>query len=209
MNIPEQPIEEGDEITTSYESADQVHSLMNRLPVLPIAMGLFVLIVLALLAFSLAGSGNHPLYPNLPTFTPLSGTTSHEPQTVSFTELNADPAAFQGLRLQVSGAYTPLSAPVCLNYTGPVIRWSLVADELQLSAIGFENILRLVDEGTQMTVTGTWILYQGPAGCGKEPVDDAMWYSTAGFGMIWILPCNDCGKKLLLDSVNNTIAEAP
>jgi hypothetical protein len=51
-----------------------------------------------------------------------------------------------------------------------------VAEELQLNAVGFENVLRLLAEGTPMTVTGIWRLYSGPVGCGKAPPDANVWF---------------------------------
>lgn len=162
--------------TASAGMADRLRMVGGRLPLPTIAVFVLVVVGLALLAFSLAGGNHNPLYPPLPAFTPPSGTVDPQPREISFTQLNDDPASFQDQRLQVSGIYTPLSAPECLDYTGPVIRWSLVADELQLNATGYEDLLRLAEEGIEMTVTGTWRLYQGPLGCGKEPVDDIVWY---------------------------------
>ena len=140
-----------------------------------IAIIILVVAGSGLLAYSLAGGSNHPLYPALPTFTP-PGTTDFQVRVISFTELNNDPASFRNQRLQVSGIYTPMSALKCLDHTGPIIRWGLVAEGLQLNAAGFEDLLRLVDEGIEMTVIGTWRLYRGPLGCGKEPADKAIWY---------------------------------
>ncbi len=164
------------DVATPARPAYRLRALAGRLPLIPIAVVALVVVGLGLLAFSLSGSNNNPLYPILPTFTPLSGTADFQAQEVNFPELNGDPAAFRDRRIQVSGTYTPLSAPDCLDYTGPIIRWSLVSEELQLNAVGFENLLRLVAEGIDMTVTGTWRMYHGPLGCGKEPVDEVVWY---------------------------------
>jgi hypothetical protein len=150
--------------------------LGSRSTYIPLAAVLLVIVGLGLLALSLNGRGDHPLYPLLPTFTPLPATIEAEPEIIGFAELNGDPAAFRGKRIQVAGIFTPLTPPECLIYTGPAIRWSLVADELQLNAIGFENILRLLEPGTEMTVIGIWSAYQGPLGCGKEPTEGTVWY---------------------------------
>lgn len=176
MNNPENDSELENGNSTMAKPAERLRALAGHLPIIPIAVVALVVVGLGLLAFSLSGGANNPLYPVLPTFTPLSGTADFQAREVTFTELNEDPAAFRDQRLIVSGAYTPLSAPECLDYTGPVIRWSLVAEELQLNAIGMENLLRLVEEGLEMTVTGTWRMYQGPVGCGKEPVDEVVWF---------------------------------
>jgi hypothetical protein len=154
----------------------RLRGIIGRLPLLTVAAVVLVVVGLAFLVLSLGGSNDRPLYPILPTFTPLAGTAAFAPQEIGFAELNADPAAFQDHRLQMTGAYTPIEAPECLDYNGPSIRWSLVAEELQLNAIGFEPLLPLVEEGTEMTVTGIWRAYQGPVGCGKEPPDGTVWY---------------------------------
>lgn len=176
MNRPEQDSSMEQDMAVQAGMADRLRGVGGRLPILPIGVFVLVAVGLGLLAYSLAGGNNNPLYPLLPTFTPLSGTADYQAREIRFTELNDDPVSFRDQRLQVSGIYTPLSAPECLDHTGPVIRWSLVADELQLNATGYENLLRLVEEGIEMTVTGTWRLYQGPLGCGKQPVDDVVWY---------------------------------
>lgn len=155
---------------------ERVRAAAGRLPFITGAAVVLVLVGLGLLAFSLGSSPERPLYPTLPTFTLPAGTVDYEATEIGFADLNADPAAYQGRRIQVTGVYTPVEAPECLDYVGPSIRWSLVAEELQLNATGFENVLRLVDEGIDMTVTGIWQAYRGPVGCGKEPADGTVWY---------------------------------
>lgn len=160
---------EGDEISPPARSG-------WRASLIPLIAALLVLAALALVAFSLNGRSERPLLPILPTQTTAPAVFETELTILGFAELNEDPAAYRGQRIQVSGVYTPVPAPECLNYTGPAIRWSLVAEELQLNAIGFENLVRLLPTGTEMTVSGTWNAYQGPLGCGKEPQDGTLWY---------------------------------
>lgn len=148
----------------------------SRAPLITVLAAILLLAGLGLLAFTFRNSGNKDLFPNFPTFTPLAGTISSEVLTIGFGELNADPALQQNKRLQITGAFTPVEPPECLNYTGPLFLWSLVADELQLNAIGFEDVLRQVSPGIEMTVTGVWRVYQGPVGCGKEPSEGTVWY---------------------------------
>lgn len=147
-----------------------------RTTIISLVAVLLVIIALALLTFSLNGRDERRLFPILPTQTSAPATIDSEISIIGFGELNEDPAAFRGKRIQVSGAYTPIEAPDCVNYSGPTLRWSLVAEELQLNAIGFENLVLLLDPGTDMTVTGIWDVYQGPVGCGKEPPDGTVWY---------------------------------
>lgn len=151
-------------------------SLLSRSPVLAVLAAFLLLAGLILIASTLLSQDRRPLYPNLPTFTPLSETLESEPAVLTFTELNADPDGYRDRRIQVAGNLALVAPPTCLPFAGPVIRWTLVSEELQLNAVGFENVLRLVAEGTPMTATGIWRLYRGPAGCGKEPADANVWY---------------------------------
>ena len=176
METPPLPEETSDPSPPPANPAERLRAAARHLPVVTAIAVILVLGGMALLVWSLSGGSSRPLYPNLPTFTPLAATVQFEAETIGFTELNADPAAFQDRRLQVSGVYTPIESPDCLDYNGPLIHWSLVAEELQLNAIGFEDILRLVPEDTELTVTGIWRAYRGPVGCGKEPEDGTVWY---------------------------------
>lgn len=151
-------------------------TLLSRMPLITAAAVVLVFAGLAFLALSLSSGSERPLYPALATPTQINGTMEFEPVEIGFAELNADPEALLGRRLQVSGIYTPVEQPDCLDYTGPVIRWSLVAEDLQLNAVGYETLLRLVEPGADMTVIGIWTAYRGPVGCGKEPEDATVWY---------------------------------
>jgi hypothetical protein len=154
----------------------RARSWVARWPVLAGLAAFLLLAGLALVVSALVSRSGRPLYPNLPTFTPLAATLEGEPAVLTFTELNADPDAYRDQRIQVAGDFASVAPPDCVPYSGPGIRWSLVAEELQLNAVGFENVLRLVAEGTPMTVTGIWRLYRGPVGCGKEPPDANVWF---------------------------------
>lgn len=168
--------QENSDVDNRAATTKNVRAFIGRFPWVPLIAILILMFGLALVVFSLGSSDSRPLYPLLPTYTPPAGTPDYEPSSVGFSELNEDPALYHGQRLEVSGAFTPVAAPDCVDYTGPVIRWSLVADELQLNAIGFENLISLIEEGTPMTVTGIWRAYRGPVGCGKEPPDGTIWY---------------------------------
>jgi hypothetical protein len=175
MNTPpEQPI--GDDLELAPTPKSRFRLSRGRLPIVTAAAVILLLAGLGLLAFSISSGLAKPLFPNLPTFTPVADAATSEAEPIDFAELNADPAARQNQRLQVSGTFTPLDAPACLDHNGPLLKWSLVADELQLNAVGFEDILRVVSPGIEMTVTGIWRAYQGPVGCGKEPDDGTVWY---------------------------------
>ncbi len=166
-----------DEETPEITGADsRVRDLLGRMSLVTAAAAILVFAGLALLTLSLSSRDQRPLYPILATATLPGGTPDFEPAEIGFSELNSDPEVFLGRRLQVTGAYSPVETPDCPNYNGPPIRWSLVAEELQLNAIGFEALLRLVEPGTEMTVVGIWSAYRGPVGCGKQPDDATVWY---------------------------------
>ena len=173
MNTPDQqpPL-----ATPSPGSARGVRALAGRWPVLAGLAAFLLLAGLVLVVSALVNRNGRPLYPNLPTFTPPAATLTGELAVLTFAELNADPDAYRDRRIQVAGDFASVPPPTCTPHAGPSIRWSLVAEELQLNAVGFENVLRLLAEGTPMTVTGIWRLYSGPAGCGKAPPDANVWF---------------------------------
>lgn len=171
-----QPTGADEEIPETTGAGSRVRVSLDRMPLVAAAAAVLVFVGLAFLALSLSGRDQRPLYPVLATATLPGGTPDFEPVEIGFSELNSDPEAFLGRRLQVTGAYSPVKAPDCPSYTGLLIRWSLVAEELQLNATGFEALLRLVEPGTEMTVVGIWSAYRGPVGCGKEPDDATVWY---------------------------------
>ncbi len=173
--LPTDPQEDREQ-TPEPENQSGFSKLATRSVGIILTAAVLVLIGLGMLAFSLSGRAERPLLPILPTFTNVPETIVYEPESIDFAELNADPNAFRGRRIQVSGAYMPVESPECVDYAGPIIRWSLVADELQLNAVGFENVLRLLETGTDMTVMGVWSAYQGPLGCGKSPPQGTVWY---------------------------------
>ena len=173
MNTPDQlpPL-----APNSPGSAGGVRALATRWPVLGGLAAFLLLVGLVLVVSALVNRDRRPLYPNLPTCTPPAATVEGELPVLTFAELNADPDAYRNRRIQVAGDYASVPPPSCTPHSGPSIRWSLVAEELQLNAVGFENVLRLLAEGTPMTVTGIWRLYSGPVGCGKAPPDANVWF---------------------------------
>ncbi|WP_374687264.1 hypothetical protein [Promineifilum sp.] len=181
MNMPDEQLTDAgadpvQATPTPIASGDGSRAGLSRQSALAVLAIVLLLGGLAVVALTLASPGNRGLFPNLPTFTPLAAEITSEAELIGFAELNADPAAFRDRRIQVSGVYTPVEVPDCRPFAGPVVRWSLVDEELQLNAIGFENVLPLLDDGTEMTIAGIWRVYQGPLGCGKEPADDELWY---------------------------------
>lgn len=173
MNTPDQ---QPPPATPPPGSTGGVRALAGRWPVLAGLAAFLLLAGLVLVVSALVNRDGRPLYPNLPTFTPPAATLTGELAVLTFAELNADPDAYRDRRIQVAGDFASVPPPTCTPHAGPSIRWSLVAEELQLNAVGFENVLRLLGEGTPMTVTGIWRLYSGPAGCGKAPPAANVWF---------------------------------
>ncbi len=141
-----------------------------------IAVPIALLIVGLLIWSTLNGRGGLRLRPALPDPTAIKIRDDQSPAAVSFGELNDNPVAYLNQTIIVSGNYMPVEKPDCLRYSGPKVEWSLTADNLQLDALGFERIIRLVRVGSSMTVQGIWRLYQGPLGCGKGPANGTAWY---------------------------------
>lgn len=107
------------------------------------------------------------------------GTLSRQPVQVTMQELDSAPLAYVNRFIRVSGEFRPPAEPLCDDVRGPAPLWALVNGELHLQATGFNTILSLVPEGAMLTVEGRWRLYEGPAGCGKEPPPQTIWFLEA------------------------------
>lgn len=167
---PTQPLE-----TQATEDGSADNTRLQMLSVVAAVLAIMGIVVLGLVLNTSARQGR-PLYPNLPSPTPPARVINPEAETVTFRGLNENPAVYLNHVIAVTGDYTPLELPQCRPLAGPPIKWSLVADNLQLNALGFERVLQLVAPGTTMTVVGIWRLYNGPVGCGKEPPAEVVWY---------------------------------
>ena len=145
-----------------------------------IIIGIVSVIAIILLVFFFVRlfntENNNALFPQLPSPTPSNDSGIPQATLVNFTDLNNDPYAYIDQLIEVSGGYTPQTAPDCVRYSGPHIHWALIADSLQLDAVGYERIVKLLAPGTPMTVRGYWRLYDGPLGCGKGPARGSRWY---------------------------------
>jgi hypothetical protein len=140
-------------------------------PLLYVTGFILLLVLLALLMVWLS-----PNQPPSPTTTPATQ-LNDQPLLVTFSELNANPQNFQNQRIRVNGSLNKLPPPPCLPFMGPIIRWALTSDNLQMNALGYETLIRLAPAGLPMTVEGIWRLYDGPAGCeGEAENGDGVWY---------------------------------
>lgn len=152
---------------------------VNQVTIVLVVIAAGLIIGILLLPRLGDNSGSSGLLPPLPTPTPVPGDISNEPVPLTLSALNQDPFAYVNKVIRVSGAFTPLTAPTCERYNGPVINWALVDENLQLDVVGFEQIVGLVPPGTTMTVEGVWQRYEGPLGCGKGAARGSAWYLAA------------------------------
>ena len=151
---------------TNISSADRTRLIIT---------GVCLFMTVLLISLALIDKGR-PLKPVRTPATAVILPVNNQATFVTFPELNADPTAYLHQLIRVSGSYNPLPPLTCLPHNGPRIRWSLISDELQLDAIGFETILQEVSPGTILTVEGIWQRYHGPYGCGKQPPTNDAWY---------------------------------
>ncbi len=101
---------------------------------------------------------------------------SSQPQLVTFSELQAEPEAFQDRLIRVTGNFFALQPPACYPYSGPGAEWALISEGLRLDIVGFERVSQLLELDTLMTVDGFFRLYEGRLGCGKGAPLDSAWY---------------------------------
>lgn len=150
----------------------------EKRPISPLAITGAVLVVLVLVVLFLGREGKRPLKPIRTATTSAIVTQNSQAILVTFDELNANPHAFRGQRIRVTGSYTPQPEPDCgdSDYKGLLIKWALISESLQLNGYGFESVLKLVPEGTSLTVEGIWRLYEGISGCGKGAPQAVIWY---------------------------------
>lgn len=164
---------EAEEVQTDSENSEEERS---RLPLFIAAaiLGLLAMCVLLGVIFSWEPVRGLRPFRSQPDGVELI--IDGEPQLVTFAELSDNAADFQDKRIRVTGLYLPLQVPDCSLFNGPLIQWALISEGLQLNAKGFELPLSIVSPGTTLTVEGIWRLYNGPAGCGKEPETKNVWY---------------------------------
>ena len=99
------------------------------------------LVILLLVWLGLQFGASRPLKPFQETAGPGDITINGQPLLVDFDGLNDNPAEFANKRIRVSGSYLRLESPDCELFSGPRIAWGLVAEGLQLNALGFEVLI--------------------------------------------------------------------
>lgn len=101
---------------------------------------------------------------------------SAEPQLVTFSEIQEHPEDFKDRMIRVTGNYFRAEVPLCFPYSGYGAKWMLVNEDLRLDAVGFEQLVHLISNGSLLTVDGFFRLYEGPIGCGKGAPVTSAWY---------------------------------
>jgi len=99
-----------------------------------------------------------------------------EPQLVTFSEIQEHPEDFRDRMIRVTGNYFRAELPLCFPYSGYGAKWMLVNEDLRLDAVGFEQLVHLIPNGSLVTVDGFFRLYEGPIGCGKGAPVTSAWY---------------------------------
>ena len=159
------------EITTSRQSDPRFRYLV------PVVVVLGLILLILVLAASLSSRDNDQgLKPFRPSRTPFNGEVNGAVVLLSFTELNSDPQTYQNRRIRVTGDKMTVLPEDCRLYTGPVFSWGLIAEDLQLNLLEFEELVKRLPDGLTMTVEGVWRQYDGSLGCGKEPDNGVTWY---------------------------------
>lgn len=99
-----------------------------------------------------------------------------EAQLVTFSEIQDHPEDFKDRMIRVTGNYFRAEPPLCFPYSGYGAKWMLVNEDLRLDAVGFEQLVHLIPNGSLVTVDGFFRLYEGPLGCGKDAPLTSAWY---------------------------------
>jgi len=128
-----------------------------------------------------------------------------EPQLVTFSDLQEHPEDYKDSLIRVSGSYFRLEAPNCFPHSGYGAEWMLVSEDLRLDAVGFEQLMRLIAEGTLLTVDGFFRLYEGPFGCGKAAPATTAWFLE----VMQIVQPNPLVKRGDTPAVIGTSVEGP
>lgn len=101
-----------------------------------------------------------------------------QPIVLDVADLAAQPEAYAGAYVRVSGRYGRAPVVVCeANARRSPATWMLSGEEQSIGAAGFEHLLRpLWPSGLTVTVEGRWRWWRGPVGCGKGARVQEVWY---------------------------------
>ncbi|MBP6016817.1 MAG: hypothetical protein KA586_08865 [Candidatus Promineofilum sp.] len=139
-----------------------------------------ITIVIFATAMLLAGCrGRTALDPTpFPTVGPAVTQPGAGPVVLTVTELMSAPGLYRDAIIQVTGLLRKQPLVVCdSDYHPSPAAWGLAEEGVLALAGGFGPQVRsLLPDQLTMTVEGRWRRWQGLVGCGKQAVDQEVWY---------------------------------
>lgn len=104
--------------------------------------------------------------------------TDETAEMVAISALLESPETYEGEVLEVNGIYYQRQVVVCS--TRPQLspaRWALSDGEERIPAGGLDERLENLPSGQiEIAVTGRWLRWQGPVGCGRQAQITEVWY---------------------------------
>jgi hypothetical protein len=110
-----------------------------------------------------------------PVANPLTDATA---EVVTIADLLEEPEMYEGQLLEINGIYHQRRVVVCSSRPqySPA-RWSLSDGEERVPVGGVgENFENLPSGRIEIAVTGRWLRWQGPVGCGRQAQVTEIWY---------------------------------
>ncbi len=95
-----------------------------------------ILLILALAASCGSRDNSRGLKPYRFTRTPAGMGGGGDVVVLSFAELNSAPDTYRNQRIRVTGDKVTIPEKECRLYSGPAFTWGLIAEDLQLYALG-------------------------------------------------------------------------
>lgn len=113
-----------------------------------------------------------------PTVGPTVTQPGAGPIVLTVTELMSAPGLYRDALIQVTGLLRKQPLIVCdSDYHPSPATWGLAEEGVLALAGGFgEQVRSLLPDALTMTVEGRWRRWQGLVGCGKQAVEQEVWY---------------------------------
>jgi hypothetical protein len=130
-----------------------------------------------------------------------------EPVNILISNVLADPLAFDGRRLQVTGFHRVRQPLACQGrrQESPAT-WALGEGELELPVAGPADLMPVpTEDELQVTVVGTWQRWRGLRGCDGAAIPAELWYLEVS-DILWpeaiaLVPVDDSGDpQTIFDS---------
>ncbi len=139
-----------------------------------------IAIIIFVTAALLAGCrGRAALDPTpFPTVGPTVTQSSAGPIILTVTELMSAPGLYRDAVIQVTGLLRKQPLVICeSDYHPSPATWGLAEEGVLALAGGFgQQVRSLLPDDLTMTVEGRWRRWQGLVGCGKQAVEQEVWY---------------------------------